>query len=166
MRLFHNRRGTKLALVAILLASPAFARSTTDVVGDWQGTSKTKVRVARLGSDRDTTSAYVSIDSGTWAAHDTAGYDYSGTWSPRGRKLTWNYDGAGRAELGRMLDAWADSYGYSTTTTVGTLKTKGKAKDGRGGKSLKITVNGKFTINVNGKSRRGKLKIVSKFRPD
>ena len=167
MRFFHGGSGAFLAMVAVLLVSPALARTTSDVAGDWSGSSKTKVRVQRLGSDRDRSANDLSVYAdGTWAVHDDEDFDYTGTWSPRGRKLRWNYDNAGRTELEDMLDGWADSYGYSTSTTMGRLRTKGKAKVRRGVKTLKVTVNGKFRMNVRGKSRRGTVKIVGTYRPD
>lgn len=164
MRIVNRNPLVFSALVATFLAVPALATSSPDPTGVYFSLNKTKVRVAKLGGDKASAFNDLTVRSdGTWRCVDDNewGYTYSGTWAPlKGKKYTWTFDAAGRATLERMGDNWAGAYGYDVTTRVGTVKTKAKM---RGVDSLKVVIKASFTMDVEGRSRRGKLKILGNY---
>jgi len=157
-----------ISALVLLAASTAMPGPTTDVVGDWHGTSKSRVQVATLGRGRAAASNDLSISGdGNWELDDTtAGWFYTGSWAPNGKRLDWSFDGSGQAELVSMLETWAAAEGIDASVVIRRIKNKGKAKDGRNGKSLKVTTVAKFRLFAGNRSRNGTLKIVGSYRPN
>jgi hypothetical protein len=150
-----------LSAVFFLLAAGAEAgKAPPDLGGTvWFGPTATKLSVKGAGSDTAIGQLLVSLKETTWSSESLSGYFYSGSWSVTGTKVVLTLDGAGTAEMEKMLAEWIESYTtFPVDVTLLSVSIVGKVKARNGVLlSAKYQIKATFVGTGGGETRGGKF---------
>ncbi|MCU0725202.1 MAG: hypothetical protein MUE73_05350 [Planctomycetes bacterium] len=147
-----------LSTVLFLLAAGAEAgKVPLDLGGTtWFGLTGTKLSVKGAGSDTAVGQLLVSLGETTWSAESLSGHFYSGAWSITGTKVVLTLDGAGTAEMEKMIAEWIESYtAFPVDVTLLDVSIVGKVKARNGALlSAKYQIKATF-VGTGGMETRG-----------